>query len=164
MGSTHWRINSAVRDRGWSSSCRTLRSTRHDSFTFIIELLELNQDFANLFLSFIFLNRAFTHRADTLSIYKVACSRSSRVLTANTFPMLLEIWLNVLQSVKSRHFTRFLLRSCLWWNFSLNRSCLWFDLILRATPISILGWSTLLAICSFFFRSSVMGGVLTIDK
>ena len=133
---THWGIDSSVWDCGWASSSWAI-TVWHDTFAFIIELLKLDHDFTKLTFSFFFLNRGLADRADTLAVHEVTCTRSSWVLTADAFPVLLEIWLDVLQTIESWHLAWFL-----WWSTWLSLSLcwsskLWWHLASKPSSISL---------------------------
>ena len=106
MRSTHRSVNSSVRDR-----CRTVdglvaRAGWYDALALILKLLELVHAFTQLPLSLLFLDGTLTDCVHSLPVYEITRSWTSCKFTIDSFPVLFEIRLNVLQSVKSRHLTR----------------------------------------------------------
>ena len=160
MGSTHWRVYSPIWDCSWASACRSWGPTiRHDSFAFIIKLLKLYHYFPQLPLSLLFLDWALANRTNSLSIDEIASTWSSRILTTDSFPVLLEIRLDVLQAIKSWHLTWFLRRwSLISLALSLRRqlgghlagettsSCLGFRHVLLSPLVSLWWWLSSLTI------------------
>lgn len=113
MCTTHWRINGSIGDVSWSIYRQRAWSGWSNTFTLIFQVFKLLQAFTKLSLSFFLLNRTFTDSIHSFSIYKIASSWPSSKFTIYTFPVLFEIRLYVLQSVKSWHLTWFFLGRCL---------------------------------------------------
>lgn len=110
MSSTHRRIGCSICDRCRAIDRLRTRSTRRDTLALILQFLELAEALGELPLSLFLLDRSLTYCEHPLPIDKVACARSAREFAINAFPMLFKVRLNMLQSIKSGHFTRLLLR------------------------------------------------------
>jgi len=93
----------------------TAWSIWHQTFTFIFQVFKLRHDFAELSLSFVFLHALLADREHPLAVHEVRGARSSWKITVDALPVLLEVRLDVLQSVQSAHLTRFLLLSHRLW-------------------------------------------------
>ena len=78
----------------------------------VLELLQLAHDLSELSLSLFLLNRGLADSEHSLLIHEIARAWSSSELAVDTFPMLLEVRLNVLKPVESGHLT-WLLGRCL---------------------------------------------------
>lgn len=160
MWPRHGWIHSPVWNGGW---CGTSRScTWLHALEFIFEVLQLAHNFTKLALSLFLLNGALTDCEHPLTVNEVTSTWSSGVFTVDTFPVLFEIWLNMLESIESWHLTWFLLRRGLWWYFALSYLTrrLGFSLLLRVASVSFLS-TFLLTTGSFFILTSVMGWILT---
>ena len=104
MSARHRTIHSSV-SYGWTTINWGLSgSTRNQSFTFIFDFFQFHHTLAKLSLSLLFLYTRFRNGKHSLSIDKVARSWSSSEFTIDTLPVLLEIRLDVLQSIQCRHF------------------------------------------------------------
>lgn len=79
----------------------------------------------------ILLDGTFRYREHPLTVDKVACSGSSSELAIDTFPFLLEVRLDVLESIQRRHLTGLLLRVGQWILWGLAALCGRFHTVLR---------------------------------
>ena len=73
------------------------------SLELVFEVSQLAHDFSQLSLALIFLDRAFTDTEHPFFVYEIASSRSAGIFAVDTFPVLLEIGLDVLEAVEGRH-------------------------------------------------------------
>ena len=97
VGATHWRANSTVGDSGWASLGTAL--VRHDTLALIFDFLELGHDFTQLPLSLLFLDGGLAYSKHSFSINEITCSGAPRVVTVDSLPILLEIGLDVLETI-----------------------------------------------------------------
>lgn len=111
MRPAHWRIDCSVRNSSWSSSVRLGTTTSWlNSFELIFKVPQLAHDFTKLSLPLFFLNWCLTDREHPLFVHKVARSWPSCKIAIYTFPMLFEIWLDVLQAIECWHLAWLFLR------------------------------------------------------
>mmetsp|Transcript_24551 Transcript_24551/g.38081 ORF Transcript_24551/g.38081 Transcript_24551/m.38081 type:complete len:221 (-) Transcript_24551:373-1035(-) len=101
VGATHRRVDSAVRNVGGGSSGHRTRSRRpsvgrHHPFELVFQLLELDEDFANLTLALFLLDGAFTDGEHAFAVYEIAGTGSAGELAVDALPVLLEVRLDVL--------------------------------------------------------------------
>ena len=121
MCSTQAWAHSSVGNGRWAVlTCITC--VWQDSFVFILQILKFAHYFSKLPLSFFLLDRALTDGKCSFTVDEITGSRSTSKLTVDALPLLLEVALYVLESIKSRHLAGFLL----WW--CLSCWCFWLDL------------------------------------
>ena len=106
-------LSLTIEEATWTSLCSrhtwTDRSIRNSSwsiwvtwihtFTLVFQILKFGHNLTELLLSIFLLDRTLTYREQPLSIDKVACAWSSCEVTIDSLPVLLEVALDVLQSV-----------------------------------------------------------------
>ena len=157
----HGWVHGPVRNSGRRGTRRSCSVWLH-AFEFIFEVLQLAHNFTKLALSFFLLDGSLSNCEHPLAIDEVTSTWSSGILTVDTLPVLFEIWLNMLESIESRHLTWLLLRRGLRWYFALSYLTGWlrFSLLLRIASVSILSTS-LFAAGSFFVLTGVMSWILT---
>ena len=170
MRSTQRWINCSIGYGCWNSLIRRrIAAIWHHSFKFVFQILQLAHDLAKCSLPFFFLYGAFTYCEHSLLVYEIAGSWSSGILAIYTFPMLLKILLDVLQTVQSWHLTGLLLRS---WGCFARQSTLnsgWGSLDLVSSNswggIWVLGaLSTISSSCFFRLLACEVSWVLTIKS
>ena len=136
---THGGICGTIWDRGGCIVGRA--SARTNAFKLVFQFLDFADNFPQLLLPLILLDGTFRYRKHPLAVDEITCSGSSSKFTIYAFPFLLEVRLNVLESIQRRHLTRLLL---LWRQWILWGLALWwrFHAILRLpSRIVIFDWS-----------------------
>ena len=119
-------------------------SARTYAFKLVFQFLDFANYFPQLLLPLIFLDGTFRYREHPLAVDKVTCSGSTSKFTIYTFPFLLEVRLDVLESIQRRHLTRLLLRAGRQWILWGLALCGRFHTILRLpSRIVIFDWSVL---------------------
>lgn len=83
-------------------------SVWHYPFDLVLEIFDFGHDFGDLLLSFFLLDTGIAHGVESFLVHEVAGARSASVLTIDSPPVLLEVALDVLQSVQGRHLARLL--------------------------------------------------------
>ena len=101
MRSTHRRVDRSIRDRRRPVDGLVARAGRYDALALILKLFKLVHAFTQLPLTLLFLNGTLTDCVHSLPVNEIARAWTSCKFTIDSFPVLFEIRLNVLQSVKS---------------------------------------------------------------
>ena len=96
MRAAHWRIHSPIWDISRSSWRTAIRCV---PLKLILQIFEFGHYFSELSLSFLFLDAGLGYDVLSLPVDEVTCSGLTRVFTIDTFPVWLEIWLNMLQPI-----------------------------------------------------------------
>ena len=126
MRATHGRVDSPIGDICRScterAGCLGTIAGRNDSFELIFEFLEFAQDFAELSLPFLLLDASLADCEHPFAVDEVARAGPTRVFAANALPVLLEVGLDVLEAVESRHLTGLLLACVAMIHFTLSAS------------------------------------------
>ena len=116
MCSTQAWAHSSVGNGRWAVlTCITC--VWQDSFVFILQIFKFTHNFSKLPLPFFFLDCAFTDSKCSFTVNEITGSGSTSKLAVDALPLLLEVALYVLESIKSRHLAGLLLWWCLtcWW-------------------------------------------------
>lgn len=121
----------------------------HDTLALIFQVSQLVHDLTELFLTVFLLNWALTDGEHSFLVYEIACSRSAGKFTVDSFPVLLKVTLNMLQTIESRHLTWFL--SCRLRGYFLGVLGR-FQLITGGlqSSLSVCGWLTVVCCISLF--------------
>ena len=161
MSATHWWVHGSIRNCCWPINWICSRCTWHYALTLIFQVFEFKQALSNLPLPLFLLNGTLTDCVHSFPIHKIAGTWPSRILTTDSFPVLLEIGLDVLQAIKSWHLAWFLR----WWSLmslalslggqlgghlpiKASRSRLGLGHVLLSPLVSLRGWLSGLVVSS----------------